>query len=73
MKLVECSIHPHGHVEMVQSSVFPDLIHHGSHACTTQLRGPPGHHAAHGLDKDTVVAGAIQAQLLEDGPDLEQR
>lgn len=73
MKLVERSIHSHCHVEMVQPSVLSDLIHHGSHACATQLRGPLGHHPAHGLDEDTVITGAVQAQLLEDGPDLEQR
>ena len=72
MKLVECSIHPHSHTEMVQPSVLSDLVHHGGHARTAQLRGPFGHHPAHGLDEDTVVTGAIQAQLLEDGPDLEQ-
>ena len=73
MKLVECAIHAHSHVEVVQPSVLADLVHHGSHARTTQLRGPLGHHPAHGLDEDTVVTGAVQAQLLEDGPDLEQR
>lgn len=31
-----------------------------------------GHGAAHLLDDDAVVAGAVQAQLLQDGPDLQQ-
>ena len=73
MKLVERPVHAHSHVEAVQPPVFADLIHHGGHARATQLRRPLGHHPAHGLHEDTVVARAIQAQLLEDGPDLQQR
>lgn len=73
MKLVERPVHAHSHVEAVQPPVFADLIHHGGHACATQLRRPLGHHPAHGLHEDTVIARAIQAQLLEDGPDLQQR
>lgn len=73
MKLVERPVHAHSHVEAVQPPVFADLIHHSSHACATQLRRPLGHHPTHGLHEDTVVARAVQAQLLEDGPDLQQR
>lgn len=73
MKLVQRPVHTHSHVEVVQPSVLTDLIHYGRHAGTAQLRCPLGHHPAHGLHEDTVIAGAVQAQLLEDGPDLEQR
>lgn len=73
MKLVERPVHAHSHVEVVQPPVLADLVHHGSHTCATQLCGPLGHYPAHGLHEDAVVTRAVQAKLLEDGPDLQQR
>lgn len=73
MELVERPVYAHGHVQVVQASVLADLVHHGSHAGAADLGGAVGHGAAHLLDDDAVVAGAVQAQLLQDGPDLQQR
>lgn len=70
VELVECPIHAHSHVQVVQAAVLADLVHNGRHAGATDLGGAARHGAAHLLDDDAVVAGAVQAQLLQDGPDL---
>lgn len=73
MEFVKRAVHAHGDVQVVQASVLPDLIHHGRHAGSADLSGAAGHGAAHLLDDDAVVAGAVEAQLLQDSPDLQQR
>lgn len=73
VEFVKRAVHAHGDVQVVQASVLPDLIHHGRHAGSADLSGAAGHGAAHLLDDDAVVAGAVEAQLLQDSPDLQQR
>lgn len=73
MELVERPIHSHRHVQVVQAAVLADLVHHGSHTSAADLGGAARHGAAHLLDDDAVVTGAVQTQLLQDGPDLQQR
>lgn len=72
MELVESPVHTHCHFEVLQSSVFSYLVHHSSHACTTELGRTPGDHSAHLLHDDAVVTGALQPQVAQDGPDLQQ-
>lgn len=72
MQLVERAVHPHGHVQVVQAAVLADLVHHGGHAGAADLGGAARHGAAHLLHDDGVVARAVETQLLQDGPDLEQ-
>jgi len=73
VQLVERAVHAHRGVQVVQASVLTDLVHHGGHAGSAHLRRAAGHRAAHLLHDDAVVAGAVEPQLLQDGPDLQQR
>ena len=72
VELVERSVHPHGDVQVVQPAVLPDLVHHGGHAGSADLRGAARHGPTHLLHDDTIVTGAVQTQTLQDGPHLEQ-
>ena len=60
MKLVQCPVHAHRHFEVVQSTVLSYLVHHGGHACATELGRAPGDHSAHLLHNDAVVTRALQ-------------
>lgn len=60
MELIQRPVHAHRHFEVVQPTVLSDLVHHGGHACTTELCRTPGDHGAHLLHDDAVVAGALQ-------------
>lgn len=70
VELIERPVHSYGDLEVVQFPVFADLIDDGGHPGATDLSGPMGHGATHLLHDDTVVAGAVQTQLLQDGSDL---
>lgn len=72
MELVEGSVHTHCHFQSVQPTVFSYFVHHGGHACTTELGSPPRHDGAHLLDDDAVVTGALEPQVVQDGSDLQQ-
>lgn len=72
VQLVEGPIHTDRDLEEVQPAVLPDLVHHSCHASPAELSCPPGHHRAHLLHDDAVVARGLQAEVLEDGADLEQ-
>lgn len=39
MQPIEGPIHPHGDVQMIQSSILSDFIDHGRHPCAAQLSG----------------------------------
>ena len=71
MELVESAIHPHCDVQMVQSSVLTDLVDHGGHSGSADLSSTTGNSATHFLHDDTVIAGAVQAQVLQDAPHLQ--
>lgn len=73
VEFVQRAVHAHSDVQVVQPSVLTDFIHHGRHPGTADLGGAAGHGAAHLLDDNTVVAGAVEPQLLQDSPDLQQR
>lgn len=73
VQLVECAVHAHGDVQVLQFSVLTDLVHHGGHSGSADLSRTTGHGAAHLLDDDTVITGAVEPQLLQDCPDLQQR
>lgn len=73
VQLVERAVHAHRHVQVVQSPVLTDLVHHGGHAGSADLSGATRHGAAHLFDDDTVITGAVEPQLLQDRPDLQQR
>lgn len=70
MKLVQRPVHAHRHFEAVQPTVLSYLVHHGGHACATELGSAPGDHGAHLLHDDTVVACALQPEVAQDGSDL---
>ena len=72
MQFVECPIHPYSDVQVVQSTVLPNLVHHRSHPRAADLGSPAGHRAAHLLHDDGVIACAVQPQLLKNGSYLEQ-
>lgn len=73
VQLVQCAIDANGNIQVVQSSVLTDLVHHGSHSGSTDLSRTAGHGATHLLDNNTVITGAVEPQLLQDRPDLQQR
>lgn len=72
VELVEGSVHTHCHFQSVQPTVFSYFVHHGGHACATELGCPPRHDGAHLLDDDAVVTGALEPQVVQDSSDLEQ-
>ena len=72
MELVESPIHPHSNIQMVQSSVLTNLVRHGSHSGSAELSGAVGNRSTHFLHDDTVITGAVQAQLLQDAPHLQK-
>lgn len=73
VELVERAVHAHSNIQAVQPSVLTDLVHHGCHSGSADLGGAVGHGAAHLLDDNTVITGAVEPQLLQDCPDLQQR
>ena len=73
MELVECSVHPHGDVHVGQPAVLSDLLNHGGHSGSAELSSAVRHDATHLLDYDTVITRAVQPQVLQDGPDLQER
>lgn len=73
VQLVERAVHAHGNIQVVQSSVLTDLVHHSSHSGSADLSRTAGHRATHLLDDNTVITGAVEPQLLQDRPDLQQR
>lgn len=72
VQLVQSAIHAHGDLEVLQALVFPPLLHDGSHAGAAHLGSPPRHSPAHLLHHYTVFTRAVQAQLLQDPPDLQE-
>lgn len=73
VQLVERAVHAHGDIQVLQPSVLTDLVHHGRHPGSADLSRAAGHGAAHLLDDNTVITGAVEPQLLQDRPDLQQR
>lgn len=74
MEFVQRAVHAHGDVQALQATVAPHVVHHGGQAGAAELCGTAGHHAAHLLHQDAVVArGAAQAQVLQDGTHLTLR
>lgn len=72
VQLVESSVHTHSDLEVLQPLVFSSLLHDGSQACAAELGSPPRHGPTHLLHHNTVFARAVQAQLLQDLPDLQE-
>ncbi|PWA30689.1 hypothetical protein CCH79_00009278, partial [Gambusia affinis] len=72
LDLVERAVHTHGDVQVVQSSVLTDLVHHGGHSGSADLSGAAGHRSTHLLNDNTVVTGAVESQLLQNRSDLQQ-
>lgn len=72
VQLVECAVHAHCNIQVVQSSVLTDLVHDSGHSSSANLSCSAGHRATHLLDDNTVIAGAVEPQLLQDRPDLQQ-
>lgn len=50
MSFIEAPVNPHSDVQVVQSSVLPDLIHHSRQPRPTQLSSALGHNATHLYD-----------------------
>jgi len=74
VEFVQRAVHAHGDVQALQATVAPHVVHHGGQAGAAELCGTAGHHAAHLLHQDAVVArGAAQAQVLQDGTQLTLR
>lgn len=72
VQLVQRAIHAHGDLEVLEALVFSPLLHDGSQAGTTHLGSSPRHSPAHLLHHDTVFTRAVQPQLLQDPPDLQE-
>lgn len=72
VQLVQGAVHAHSDLQVLEPLVFPPLLHDGSHACATELGRPAGHSATHLLHHDAVLARAVQAELLQDPPHLEE-
>lgn len=72
MQLVQGAVHTHGDPQVLQPLVFSPFFHDGGQACTAELGRPAGHGPAHFLHHDAVFTRAVQAQLLQDPPDLEE-
>lgn len=72
VQLVQGAIHTHGNLQVLKSLVLSPFFHDGSQARTTELGSPPGHSSTHLLHHDAVLTCAVQAQLLQDPPDLEE-
>lgn len=64
MQFVERAVHPYSDVQVVQSTVLPNLVHYGRHARSADLSSAAGHGATHFFHNDGVVACAVQSQLL---------
>lgn len=54
MLFIEGPVHPDSDVQVVQSSVLPDLIDHSRQARTTQLSSTLGHNATHLYDNGNL-------------------
>lgn len=72
VQLVQRAIHTHGDLEVLEALVFSPLLHDGSQAGAAHLGSPPGHGPAHLLHHNTVFTRAVQTQLLQDPPDLQE-
>ena len=72
VQLIQGAVHTHSDPHVLKSLVFSPLLHDGSQASTIKLGRPPGHSAAHLLHHDAVLTRAVQAELLQDPPDLEE-
>lgn len=72
VQLVQRAIHSHGDLQVLQPLVFPPLLHDSSQAGAAELGCPPGHSSAHLLHHNAVLTCAVQAELLQDPPDLEE-
>lgn len=72
MQLVQGAVHAHSDLEVLEALVFSPFLHDGSHAGAAHLGSPPRHSPAHLLHHNAVFAGAVQAQLLQDPPDLQE-
>lgn len=72
VKLVKSSVHTHSDLEVLQPLVFSSLLHDGCQACAAELGSPPRHGPTHLLHHNAVFARAVQAQLLQDLPDLQE-
>lgn len=73
VELVECSVNPHCDVHGGQPAVLSDLVDDGGHSGSADLSCAVRHGATHLLDYDTVITRAVQPQVLQDGPDLQER
>ncbi len=71
MELIQSAIHPNGDVQMVQTTVLSDFVYNSGHSCSTDLGSPVGNSSTHFLDDNTVITCAVQAQMLQNGPDLQ--
>lgn len=72
MQLVQGTVHTHSDPQVLKPLVFSPLLHNGSQTSATELGCPPGHGSAHLLHHDAVLTCAVQAELLQDPPDLEK-
>lgn len=72
VQLVQGAIHAHGDPQALEPLVFPPFLYNGGQASATELGRPPGHSSAHLLHHDAVLTRAVQAELLQDPPDLEE-
>lgn len=72
MQLVQGAVHAHGDPQALEPLVFPPFLYNGGQASATELGRPPGHSSAHLLHHNAVLTRAVQAELLQDPPDLEE-
>lgn len=72
VQLVQGAVHAHSDLQVLKPLVFPPFLHDGSHAGATELGRPTGHSSTHLLHHDAVLTRAVQAELLQDPPHLEE-
>lgn len=72
MELVQSPIYTDSDLQALHTLVLPLLLQYSSQPCPTEPGSPCGDHPTHLLDDDAVLTGAVQPQLLQDAPHLEQ-
>lgn len=72
MELVQSPIYTDSDLQALHTLVLPLLLQNSGQPCPTEPGSPCGNHPTHLLDDDAVVTRAVQPQLLQDAPHLEE-
>lgn len=72
MELVQSPIHSNGDLQALHTLVFSLLLYNSSQSCPTELGSSFWNSSTHLFHNDAVFTCAVQAQLLQNSPDLEE-